>query len=504
MVHKILKKVDEKSVLFLVFILLAVLVLGSLFVMKPKMTGFATEGGEAPVITLVGDSEITIEVGMSYVDEGATALDVVDGNLTSDIVIVNPVDTNTLGVYTITYDVTDSVGNDAIQVTRNVTVVDSKPIITLVGDPEITIEVGMSYSDEGATATDVVDGNLTSDIVIVNPVDTNTLGVYTITYNVNDSFENPATQVTRNVTVVDSKPIITLVGDPEITIEVGMSYVDEGATATDVVDGNLTSDIVIVNPVDTNTLGVYTITYNVNDSVGNDAVQVTRTVNVIATCAPDTCGSLNYNCGSLDDGCGETLNCGTCDSGYSCVSGVCEEETSSEDTTTSGGETESSNETNGEIGIPIPSITGVVTEPVCSPDWECGEWTECVGEVQTRECKDTNACGLAEGKPESSQSCQMPETCSDGIKNQDEGGIDCGGVCEKKCSLFTIMGNAVNVPINSSKQFIEDNKIVSFSILGFIALIIVWIIIVKVFLKKKRIFFFLGKRKKLSSDNANT
>ena len=41
MVNKKLKRVNEKSVLFAIFILLAILALGSLFVVKPKLTGLA-------------------------------------------------------------------------------------------------------------------------------------------------------------------------------------------------------------------------------------------------------------------------------------------------------------------------------------------------------------------------------------------------------------------------------------------------------------------------------
>ncbi|MBM3228335.1 hypothetical protein FJZ20_00380 [Candidatus Pacearchaeota archaeon] len=40
-------------------------------------------------------------------------------------------------------------------------------------------------------------------------------------------------------------------------------------------------------------------------------------------CVPDTCLSLGYECGTWDDGCGGTLNCGTCASGYSCSAGTC-------------------------------------------------------------------------------------------------------------------------------------------------------------------------------------
>ena len=61
--------------------------------------------------------------------------------------------------------------------------------------------MGETYSDAGATATDNVDGTITSSIVTVNPVNVNTAGTYTVTYNVSDAAGNAATQVTRSVTV---------------------------------------------------------------------------------------------------------------------------------------------------------------------------------------------------------------------------------------------------------------------------------------------------------------
>jgi phage protein D len=117
------------------------------------------------------------------------------------------VDTNTIGTYIITYDHTDTNGNAAVQVTRTVNVVSgSAPVISLIGSSFITLEVGSgAYVEQGATATDTEDGDLTGDIVIGgDTVDTNTIGVYMVTYNVTDTNGNPATQVTRTINVVDS------------------------------------------------------------------------------------------------------------------------------------------------------------------------------------------------------------------------------------------------------------------------------------------------------------
>ena len=51
-------------------------------------------------------------------------------------------------------------------------------LITLVGDAEITVEVGTTYTDLGATASDNYDGDISADDV-TNPVDTSD-GNYTV------------------------------------------------------------------------------------------------------------------------------------------------------------------------------------------------------------------------------------------------------------------------------------------------------------------------------------
>ena len=244
-----------------------------------------------PVITLTGSSTVTLEVGSSYTDLGATALDNYDGDITTEIVTdQTQVDITTLGNYTVTYNVDDSSGNSAVQVTRTVQVVDTTPpVITLTGSSTVTLEVGSSYTDLGATALDNYDGDITTEIVTdQTQVDITTLGNYTVTYNVDDSSGNSAVQVTRTVQVVDTTPpVITLTGSSTVTLEVGSSYTDLGATALDNYDGDITTEIVTdQTQVDITTLGNYTVTYNVDDSSGNSAVQVTRTVQVVDTTPP--------------------------------------------------------------------------------------------------------------------------------------------------------------------------------------------------------------------------
>ena len=150
-----------------------------------------------PVITLNGNSSITLEYGSTYTEIGATTNDNVDGAVS--VSVSGDVNTSKLGTYTITYTATDNAGNTATK-TRTVSVVDTTPpVITLNGESSITLEVGSAYSEAGATATDNVDGSVS--ISISGSVDTNAVGTYTITYTATDSSGNTATK-TRTVEII--------------------------------------------------------------------------------------------------------------------------------------------------------------------------------------------------------------------------------------------------------------------------------------------------------------
>ena len=237
-----------------------------------------------PVITLSGANPQSIELGTASSELGATAADNIDGNITENIVIdASAVDVNALGDYTVTYNVNDAEGNAADEVTRIVNVVDTSdpvpPVIILLGSASVFVELGTDYTDAGATASDGIGGNITSSIVVTGTLDNTVVGDYTLFYNVIDATGNAATQVSRTVTVVNySVPVITLLGDAIISLRRSDTYVDAGATAADNTDGTITNYINTVNPVNINAFGTYTITYNVSNSIGTPAIQVTRTV----------------------------------------------------------------------------------------------------------------------------------------------------------------------------------------------------------------------------------
>ena len=225
-----------------------------------------------PVITVLGDNPATVELGSTYTDAGATS----DGGET--VSSSGSVDTDTVGTYTITYSASDAAGNTSTA-TRTVNVVDTTaPVITITGDNPVTVELGETYSDAGATATDLD----TVSVSVSGTVDVGVVGSYTKTYTATDASGNTAT-ATRTVNVVDTTaPVVTVTGDNPATVELGETYTDAGATATDF---SQTQTLVTTGSVDTDTVGTYTITYTATDASGNTAT-ATRTVNVVDTTAP--------------------------------------------------------------------------------------------------------------------------------------------------------------------------------------------------------------------------
>jgi outer membrane protein assembly factor BamB/tetratricopeptide (TPR) repeat protein len=142
----------------------AILVVGGGFLFRALSPTSAT----APIIRLTGPNLQTIQVGDAYVELGATATDNHDGDLTTSIVIDDSaVDTSTVGIYVVTYDVTDSEGNPA-QVTRTVHVVDTTQTPEIwevdLGPPEKNVVVGQwdfSGGVEASAATNAGAANRT-------------------------------------------------------------------------------------------------------------------------------------------------------------------------------------------------------------------------------------------------------------------------------------------------------------------------------------------------------
>ena len=158
-------------------------------------------------------------------------------------------DTTLPGEHRVWYSATDASGNTVHDVSRQVIVTPDPgaPVLTLVGDVSVTHEAGSPFEDPGVTVTDS-EGNPLEDaqVQVEGIPDGQSLGTFTIAYNHQDTSGRQALNVSRQVTVVDTvAPVITLNGPATIHVGVGASYLDAGATALDILDGDLlvSSDI---------------------------------------------------------------------------------------------------------------------------------------------------------------------------------------------------------------------------------------------------------------------
>lgn len=226
-------------------------------------------------VQLNGEQDVVLEYGSEYTDLGATA-QFSGTHLHKEAVEVpvsveGSVDPLLVGTYLLKY--TANYDGYVGTAYRRVRIVDTQvPVITLVSDPEKFTFPNETYVEEGFSAIDDYDGDITS---LVQRTQTRE----TVTYTVTDSSGNRAT-VERQIVYDDPvPPELVLKGKQKISLKVGQTYKEPGYKATDNCDGDLTSQVTVTGTVDTRYAGTYTLTYTVEDAYHNQ-VSVSRTVSV--------------------------------------------------------------------------------------------------------------------------------------------------------------------------------------------------------------------------------
>jgi hypothetical protein len=222
----------------------------------------------SPVITILGNDPVSHLINTNYEDAGITV------DVGSELVsTVSTVDTNTFGVYKVTYTATDGI-NPNTTVVRTVKV-GLPPDVTINGQNPFNLEKFDVYVDPGITINDS-NSFLTSTTSTLNNL---AVGTYTVNYTVS----NPAfTEVfSRTVRVDDTiPPVITIAGDNPYELERFDPYVDEGATVD--LGSELTNTD--LSNVQNTAIGSFDVVYTAYD--GNTTVSNIRTVNVVDTVPP--------------------------------------------------------------------------------------------------------------------------------------------------------------------------------------------------------------------------
>ncbi|TMQ71547.1 MAG: DUF5011 domain-containing protein, partial [Candidatus Eisenbacteria bacterium] len=224
------------------------------------------------------------------------------GDLSAVIHVSGAVDANTVGTYTLTYDVQDPQGNHATA-TRTVHVVDTTaPALTLTGAPTMTVECHSIFADPGATATDLCAGTVSSAIQVAGAVNANAVGSYTLTYSVNDGNGNTSS-AQRVVNVVDTTaPTLTSPG--AITLNTGPSATACGVLVSDAALGAATASDLCAGAIDVHRggvpsgsffpVGVTKLTYTATDPSGNVAA-ATQTITVVDNTPPTLSGQADLS-----------------------------------------------------------------------------------------------------------------------------------------------------------------------------------------------------------------
>ena len=246
-------------------------------------------------------------MGSVYVEPGATAYDLCVGAV--PVNLSGAVNTNAVGTNTVSYSASDGNGNTGTA-TRTVIVRDTTPptIVSSFTNLMLVANSNCSAVMPDVTGTnDIVATDLSLPLTITQDPATNTvlpLGTHLVVLTVSDAYGN-SSYTTNYVTVRDEMPpVITLAGSALMTTELGSTFTDPGATATDACDAIAlfrTNGAVNISVVGTNTL-----TYLAVDGSGNTNT-ATRVVVVRDTTPPAIVWSFTNLVLAADSNCAAAM-----------------------------------------------------------------------------------------------------------------------------------------------------------------------------------------------------
>lgn len=187
-------------------------------------------------------------------------------------------DSSRLGEYTVKYTVRYLFWDYRTE--RRVKVVDTTaPVLELKYKEGYQASWFTGYEEEGYTATDNYDGELTDR---VESHEEENRKVYTVT----DSSGNTTT-VVREPLYVYTEPEITLNGDSELYVNASLSFEDPGCSAQDKMGNDMTEFIQVSGEVCPYRAGDYELVYYIESPTG-ESVSAMRTVHVLPIQNPDT------------------------------------------------------------------------------------------------------------------------------------------------------------------------------------------------------------------------
>ena len=89
-------------------------------------------------MTLTGDGSVRQIMGEDFIDPGATVTDNLDNDI--EVIVSGQVDTSKAGIYVLSYSATDTAGNEAVVINRNVFVENINPVVSVIGSTPVILE----------------------------------------------------------------------------------------------------------------------------------------------------------------------------------------------------------------------------------------------------------------------------------------------------------------------------------------------------------------------------
>jgi hypothetical protein len=243
----------------------------------------------APAIELTGGDVLQIIAGSKFVEPGFKAIDDIDGDISSEVVVKGQVDTKRAGNYSLFYSVKDIAGNYSSLVKRTVMVSSSvsdnvPPQLLLFGSSTVNLFLDEAYNEPGFKAIDNLDGVITSLVEIKGEFNSSQPGEYELYYSVKDKAGNRSAILKRTLIVSSedrSPPQLSLLGSSVIVLNIDENYEELGYEAIDNKDGNITSRVTVDGQVDSSVPGAYVLNYMVTDLAGNSSGPSKRKVIVL-------------------------------------------------------------------------------------------------------------------------------------------------------------------------------------------------------------------------------
>ncbi len=222
-----------------------------------------------PVITLNGANPFFVELGNVFADPGAAAMDTCAGSVV--VAVSGAVNPNAIGTNTLTYTASD--GSHSATNARTVIVRDTTPPVVAWSFTNWVLAAGTNCSAlmPDVTGTNFLRATDNSSPLTISQSPTNLTvlpaGTNQVIITVLDASGNLVYSTNQILVQDQTPPVVTLLGNNPLYLDLGSAFADPGASAFDACAGVV--PVTFSGTVNSNAAGTNLLTYTADDGNGN-------------------------------------------------------------------------------------------------------------------------------------------------------------------------------------------------------------------------------------------